>query len=92
MAARFRRHLAGQGISASSLANAGRYTYGTTIIFYRRGREHEAGELAAALPLAVAVVRSDVAGPDLRLRLGSDLLDFDARMLAMSNSTKGPIS
>jgi Tfp pilus assembly protein PilF len=92
MAARFRSHLAGQGIFAGSLANAGRYTYRTTVIFYRCGREHEAEELAAALPFAVPMVRSDLAGPDLRLRLGSDLLDFDARMLAMSDSTRGLIS
>jgi tetratricopeptide (TPR) repeat protein len=92
MAARFRNLLAGQGIFAGSLANAGRYTYRTTVIFYRRGREDEAEKLAAALPLPVAVVRSDAAGPDLRLRLGSDLLDFDARMLATSNWTRGLIS
>jgi hypothetical protein len=85
MAARFRSHLAGQGIFAGSLANAGRYTYRTTVIFYRCGREHEAEELAGALPLPVAIVRSDVAGPDLRLRLGRDLPDFDARVLAMSD-------
>lgn len=92
MAARFRSHLAGQGIFAGSLTNAGRYTYRATVIFYRRGRENEAEELAAALPLQVVMVRSDVAGPDLRLRLGSDLLDFDARMLATSDWTRGVIS
>jgi tetratricopeptide (TPR) repeat protein len=89
MAARFRSHLAGQGMFASSLANAARYTCRTTVIFYRRGREHEAEKLAATLPVRVAMVRSDVAGSDLRLRLGSDLLDFDARMLAMSDLARG---
>jgi hypothetical protein len=88
MAARFRSHLAAKGISAGSLTNAGHYMYRRTVIFYRCGRKHEAEELAAALPLPVKMVRSDVAGPDLRLTLGSDLLDFDARVLATSNWTR----
>jgi hypothetical protein len=62
------------------------------VIFYRFGREYEAEKLAAALPLPVALIRNDLAGPDLRLRLGSDLLDFDTGMLATSDGTRGLLS
>ena len=85
MAARFRDLLARHGITATSLANADRYTYRTTTIFYQPGREEEARRLAGVLVVAATLVRR-AAAPALSVRLGSDLLDFDTNVLAMGET------
>jgi hypothetical protein len=83
MAARFRDLLARHGITATSLANADRYTYRTTTIFYQPGREEEARRLAGVLVVPATLVRRGTAALALSVRLGSDLLDFDTNVLTM---------
>lgn len=81
MAARMRDHLAQSGVPADRLTNADHFAYAASAIFYRPGFENSAAVLGRPLPVQVDLIRDDEQSSDVRLRLGSDLLDFDLQLL-----------
>jgi Tfp pilus assembly protein PilF len=81
MAARMRNHLTRSGAPADRLTNADHFAYTASAIFYRPGFEDSAAALGRPLPVQVDLIRDDGQSSDVRLRLGSDLLDFDRQLL-----------
>ena len=81
MAARMRDHLAQSGVPADRLTNADHFAYTASAIFYRPGFEDRAAALGRPLPVQVDLIPDDEQSSDVRLRLGSDLLDFDLQLL-----------
>lgn len=80
MAARMRRYLGEQGLSVDRLTNADWFGYRQSAIFYRPGFKAEALRLARLMQLDLSLEESPKQRSAVRLRLGADLLDFDATL------------
>ncbi len=77
MAFRMSQFLESEGLSAKSLTNAEHFRHQETVIFYHREWLQKARELAAHLPVEVRLEAAPHQRPDIRIRLGGDLLNFD---------------
>ena len=86
LAARTRDYLATKGVDAVRLTNADSFTYVKTAVFYREGYAEQAHAITHMFPMPVAMSRVDEQYPDIRVRLGADSLEFDARMLALRSA------
>lgn len=84
MAARMRAYLRRHGVTVQRLTNADSFGHRTSVIFYRPGFEAEASRLSGVLPGQVALEQNAEQRSAVRLRLGADLLDFDATLLGQS--------
>lgn len=80
MAARMRRYLGGRGLEVDRLTNADWFGHRRSVILYRPGFAEEASRLAAMLPITPALEETSDQRSGVRLRLGGDLLDFDATL------------
>ncbi len=86
LAARTRDYLATKGVDAVRLTNADSFLYMKTAVFYRDGYADRAHAITHMFPMPVAMRRVDDQRPDIRVRLGADLLEFDDRMLALRSA------
>ena len=89
MAARMRQYLGGQGIGVGRLTNASHFNFDRSVIFYLEGSEEQAQRLAALLPIEVRLERARQQPSEVRLRLGADLLDFDALLSSRGHTGRG---
>ena len=83
MAKRFRGYLREQGLRVARLTNAKRYSDRASTLYYRHAFRARAEELSRQLPVSVTLALDDTIRSDVRLRLGADLLDFDARRISV---------
>lgn len=81
LAARMRRYFRSTGKPVSRLTNARSFSHDRTVIFYRKGHAGTAKRLADLLPVPVKILPTDGTAIDVRLRLGSDVLEFDKNVL-----------
>ncbi len=81
MAARLARYLGGEGLPRASLNNADHFRYQSSELTYRPNFRAAAERVAARLPRPVDLIETDDQRCDVRLRLGGDLLGFDAALL-----------
>lgn len=84
MAARMGRYLKERGFPEPRLTNADSFSYQESMLFYRPGYETAARSLAALLPVPIPITERRDQDDHIRLRLGGDLLEFDARFLIAS--------
>jgi hypothetical protein len=80
MATRMRGYLAGRGVTVARVTNDSSFSNKTTVIFYRPGFERAAEELSKSLPVRVATAPAPKLATDVRVRLGRDLVSFDASL------------
>jgi len=85
LAARIRQFYESKGLSVDRITNAASFDHSTTVIFFREGFENIAQRYATALPIRPALKRADEMSTDLRIRLGSDILNFDRANLQQDN-------
>lgn len=83
MAARVKAYLDSRGQRVTHLTNADHFGYAFTTLYYKVGRRTHADQLAATLPIPVQLQQAKQMTTDLRLELGHDLLEFDARTLSV---------
>ena len=83
MARRMGVYLARQGMEVEGLVNAAHFGFERSLILHRPGFEEAARRLQAQLPFAVPIEASPLPLRDVRLRLGHDLLHFDATLQGM---------
>ena len=81
LAARMRGYFESTGQRVVRLTNARHFNYADTVIFYREGHVETARRLADLLPVPVTMRQTDVQVTDVRVRLGSDVLEFDNNSL-----------
>jgi tetratricopeptide (TPR) repeat protein len=86
LAARTRDYLTTKGVNTARLTNADNYSYRKTAVFYREGYRERAHAITHMFPMPVAMYRVDKQRSDIRVRLGADSLEFDARMLALRSA------
>jgi hypothetical protein len=84
MARRMGAYLARRGMEVEGLVNAAHFGFESSLILHRPGFEEAARRLQAKLPFAVPIEVSPLPLRDVRLRLGHDLLDFDAALQGTS--------
>jgi hypothetical protein len=82
MAARMRTYLKSQHVPVARMTNDRSFRHPTSVIFYGKGSLAAAQRLASFLPIDVALHSDPRLVCDARLRLGADLLRFDARLRA----------
>jgi len=87
MAFRVSQFFDSQGLSAKRLTNAAHFRHQDTVIFYRREWLREAQKLAACLPIEVRLEAAPEQKPDIRIRLGGDLLNFDQGLFYASRES-----
>lgn len=87
MALRISQFLDSQGVSAKRLTNAAHFRHQDTVIFYRREWLREAQKLAAFMPIEVRLEAAPEQKPDIRIRLGGDLLNFDQGLFYASRES-----
>jgi hypothetical protein len=87
MAYRMGQFLESEGLSANRLTNAEHFGHQETVIFYNREWHHKAVELAAHLPVEVRLEAAPDQTPDIRIRLGGDLLNFDQGLFYASRES-----
>ncbi len=87
MAFRLSQFLESEGLSAKSLTNAEHFRHQETVIFYHREWLQKAKELAAQLPVEVRLEAAPHQTPDIRIRLGGDLLNFDQELFYASRES-----
>ena len=87
MAFRMSQFLESEGLSAKRLTNAEHFRHQQTVIFYHREWLHKAEELAAHLPVEVRLEAAPHQTPDIRIRLGGDLLNFDQDLFYASRES-----
>ncbi len=88
-AARMGAWLKTSGLSAVRLTNAESFTNRRSVIYYREGHRELAFALLAILPREVAIEpAADEQRQPLRLKLGTDLLEFDAQLIARLNGER----
>jgi hypothetical protein len=87
MAHRLGQFLESEGLSAKSLTNAEHFRHQETVIFYHREWLQKAQELAAHLPVEVRLEAAPNQTPDIRIRLGGDLLNFDQELFYASRES-----
>lgn len=85
LAARVRQFYESKGLSVDRITNAESFDHSTTVIFFRDGFEDVALRYAKALPIKPTLERADRMSTDLRIRLGSDILNFDSAKLQNDN-------
>ena len=81
LAARMRAYLESKGFKVSYLTNAASFDNRRTTIFYKNGMRAAAERYAKQLPIPVDLVQVDYSFADIRIRLGSDILEFDRKTL-----------
>jgi Tfp pilus assembly protein PilF len=81
LAARMRRYIEATGQRVGRLTNDSNFGRDKTIIFYRKGHTGTAKRLADLLPIPVKLLEATGQTVDIRVRLGSDVLDFDRNVL-----------
>jgi tetratricopeptide (TPR) repeat protein len=81
LAARMRSYLASKGLPAAYLTNAASFKNRSTAIFYKAGHRPAAERFAKQLPIAVELQEVTEGYADIRIRLGTDILEFDNRIL-----------
>lgn len=82
MAARTRQYLREQGVPVAKITNARHFGFESSTIFYRAGYAEKARELADMFPVPFELTQVDDQYAHVRLRFGSDALDFDSQRLA----------
>ncbi len=82
MAARVKAYLDSKGQRVERLTNADHFGYAFTTIYYKPGHRAHAHRLAATFPIRVRLRQTKRMATDLRLQLGHNLLEFDARKLS----------
>ena len=88
-AARMGAWLKTSGLSAVRLTNAESFTNRRSVIYYREGHRELAFALLAVLPREVAIEpAAEEQRQPLRLKLGADLLEFDAQLIARLNGER----
>jgi len=85
LAARVRQFYESKGLTVDRITNAESFDHSTTVIFFRNGFEDVAQRYAKALPIKPTLERADGMSTDLRIRLGSDILNFDSANLQHDN-------
>ena len=77
-----RSYLKSHHVAVARMVNDRSFRYPTSVIFYGKGSLGAARHLASFLPIDVALHADPALACDARLRLGADLLRFDARLRA----------
>jgi hypothetical protein len=77
MAARFGHYLSSQGFCMTKLRDAEMFGQTISKIYYSSGFENQATQVIEALPGNIAMEKNDNMTGNIRLVLGSDLLNFD---------------
>jgi len=81
LAARVRAYFRSTGQRIERLTNARNFNFDKTVIFYRKGHSSAAKRLADLLPVPVQLLPDNGQSVDVRVRLGSDVLEFDKNVL-----------
>lgn len=82
MAARTRQYLGAQGVAVARITNAKHFGFEASTIFYREGYGEKARALADMFPVPFEFKEVEDQYAHIRLRFGSDALDFDSQRVA----------
>lgn len=82
LAARTRQFLQDEGIAIGRLTNAKHFNFATSTIFYRKGYDRKAREIASLFPMEMELKAVAEQRAHVRVLLGADSLEFDSRRLA----------
>jgi Tfp pilus assembly protein PilF len=82
MAARTRQYLRDQGVPVARITNAKHFGFEASTIFYREGYGERARALAEKFPVPFEFREVENQYAHVRLRFGSDALDFDSQRVA----------